>query len=508
MIDNVCVNAGQEDCLAPENPCFGSMRYLTLFALAAGVSLQAQPAITVYNANFGVVRDTLPLSLDEGVNSVTYGGATALLEPESVVLRDPEGAVRLNVLEQSYRGDPVDRDRLLQMFEGRTIEFLQTLDGKEVVREGTIVRAPSVVRTKTRDGNTTRKRLSPVIEMEGKLRTRLPGVPLFPGLGDDSVLRPTLSWKLHADREANVDAELSYLTNGMSWKADYNLMLPEEGDTLTLTGWVSIENATGKTFEGARIKLIAGDVNKVKENAERPLGEMLRMRADAPAAAPRVEEKQFDEFRMYTLPRTTTLRDQETKQVEFVRAGAVKTKKRYVYDGANLPNYWRQRSGVVNSAGYASNPNPDVAVYREFANTEANGLGVPLPAGRTRFYRADSDGQLEFVGENTIDHTPEKETVRVYLGNAFDLVGEREAVSFFTHPSRDLIRETFEIEIRNRSEEAVTVRIVEHLYRWTNWTITEHSRDYGKKDARTIEFPVDVGADASETVRYTVEYTW
>ena len=484
------------------------MRYLVFAALVVAVSVQARPAITVYNANFGVVRDAVPLDLDKGVNSVTYSGVTAQLEPESVVLRDPEGAVRLNVLEQSYRGDPVDQDRLLQMFEGRTIEFLQTLDGEEVVREGTIVRAPAMVQTKTHRGNTTRTRLSPIIRMDGKLQTRLPGVPLFPGLGDDSVLRPTLSWKLHADTRAKLDAELSYLTNGMSWKADYNLMLPEEGDTLTLTGWVSIDNTTGKTFEEARIKLIAGDVNKVEKDSGRAAMEASLMRANAVAAAPQVEEKKFDEFHMYTLPLPTTLRDQETKQVEFVRADAVETEKLYVYDGANLPGHWRGRSGAITGSGYASNPNPDVAVYREFENTEANGLGVPLPAGRTRFYRADSDGQLEFIGENTIDHTPKKETVRVYLGNAFDLVGERKAVSFFKHPSRDLMRETFEIEIRNRGEEAVSVQVVEHLYRWTNWSITEKSHEFEKRSARTVEFPVSVGADSSETVRYTVEYTW
>jgi hypothetical protein len=149
-----------------------------------------------------------------------------------------------------------------------------------------------------------------------------------------------------------------------------------------------------------------------------------------------------------------------------------------------------------------------VAIYREFKNSEANGLGVALPAGKTRFYRMDSDGQLEFTGENVIDHTPKNETVRVYLGNAFDLVGERTRTNFYKHPSRDLIRESFEIEIRNRSEETVTVQVIEPLYRWSNWAIIEHNADYEKTDAQTIEFPVTVKADQIETIRYTVEYTW
>ena len=149
-----------------------------------------------------------------------------------------------------------------------------------------------------------------------------------------------------------------------------------------------------------------------------------------------------------------------------------------------------------------------MATYREFKNSEDNGLGVALPAGRTRFYRMDGDGQLEFTGENSIDHTPKNETIRVYLGNAFDLVGERTRTQFYKHPSRDMMRESFEIEIRNRSEEAVTVQVVEHLYRWSNWEITERSAAFEKTDAQTIEFPVSVGADAVKTVSYTVEYTW
>jgi len=217
----------------------------------------AQPAITVYNENFGVVRDTVSLNLNAGLSDVSYSGVTAQLEPESVILRDPSGAVALSVVEQSYRGDPVDQQRLLQMFEGQTIRFLKTVDGKEVIESGKIIRAPSMVTTKNQYGNPQPKQLEPIIEVDGELQTRLPGVPLFPSLGDDSVLQPTLSWKLHSDKKAAFDAQLSYLTNGMSWKSDYNLVLPEQGDAVTLTGWVSIENNTGKTFEGAKIKLIA-----------------------------------------------------------------------------------------------------------------------------------------------------------------------------------------------------------------------------------------------------------
>ena len=162
------------------------------------------------------------------------------------------------------------------------------------------------------------------------------------------------------------------------------------------------------------------------------------------------------------------LRDRETKQVEFVRSEKVATKKLYIYDGSGGIRYY---GGLNINQNYGQNAQADVAIYREFKNSEENGLGVALPAGRTRFYRMDNDGQMEFTGENSIDHTPKNETIRVYLGNAFDIVGERTRSQFYKHPSRDMLRETFEIEIRNRSETHVTVRVVEHLYRWSNWVI-------------------------------------
>ncbi|MEN8661790.1 MAG: DUF4139 domain-containing protein [Lentimonas sp.] len=479
---------------------------ISLSVLCIASFLDAQPAITVYNSNFGVVRDTVSLELESGISDVSYSGVTAQLEPESVILRDPNGKVALRVVEQSYRGDPVDQQRLLQMFEGKTIRFLRTIDGKDVIENGKIIRAPSQVKIKNQYGNQQQKQLQPIVEVDGELQTRLPGIPLFPSLGDDSVLQPTLSWKLFSDQSANLEAQLSYLTNGMSWKSDYNLVLPEKGDEVTLTGWVSIENNTGKTFEDATIKLIAGDVNKVQPAAPVRRSEVYAMAmAESVRSAAQVEEKKFDEFHMYTLPLPTTLRDAETKQVEFVRGEGVQTTKRYIYDGSGGQRFY----GSLNmNQNYGKNSQPDVAIYRELENKEENGLGVPLPAGRMRFYRMDDDGQLEFTGENTIDHTPKNETIRVYLGNAFDIVGERKRTDFYKHTSRDLLRETFEIEIRNRSEEAVIVQIVENMSRWSNWEIQKPSHEFEKTDAQTIEVPVTVEADGTVTVRYTVEYIW
>ncbi len=470
-----------------------------LVASAVLSPLAAQTGVTVYNDNFAVVRDQVTLELESGTQEISYSGVTSQLEPESVVLRDARGEVDLRVLEQSYRGDPVNQQRLLQMFEGETIAFVRIIGDLEVEVAGKIVRAP----VQSSSGF-----LEPIIEVDGDLMMQLPGQPRFPSLGDGSILQPTLSWKIYSPGPVSLTADLSYLTGGLSWEADYNFVLSETGDDVSVSGWVSVQNRSGKNFEAARIKLIAGDVNKVTRKGATRLDEGLMMRtmAAAPPAAP--EQRKFDEFHLYSLPGEIDLRDQETKQLEFVRADPVSTTKSYVYDGAALSSSWRASRSPLNDPGFARNGNTQIAIFRTFKNSEENHLGVPLPAGTIRFYRADEDGQIEFIGENTIDHTPKDETVELYLGNAFDLVGERTQTDFFKHRTQHLIRETFSIEIRNRSEEDVEVKVVEHLYRWNNWEITQSSMNYEKVDSRTIEFPVKVAAGKTETVTYTVEYTW
>ena len=473
---------------------------ILLAVCALTSSAPAGTGLTVYNENFAVVRDEVPLSLEKGVQEISYSGVTSQLQPESVVLRDASGAVDLRVLEQSYRGDPVNQQRLLQMFEGETISFLKTLGDTETILKGRIVRAPI---------QSSSGFLQPIIEVDGELVMNLPGEPRFPSLGDGSILQPTLSWKIFSAEPVSLTADLSYLTQGLSWEADYNFVLPESGNNVAVSGWVSVQNRSGKNFQKARVKLIAGNVNRAPQakNQGDPFALMERSALAAGAPAP-VEQKKFDEFHLYSLPGEIDLRDQETKQLEFVRADPVQTTKTYVYDGAAIPNYWRSNRKVIDNNGFGRDDQTKVAIFRSFENTEANQLGIPLPAGTIRFYRADSDGQIEFVGENTIDHTPKDETVRVYLGDAFDLVGERTQTDFYKHPSRDLIRESFSIEIRNRSEKDVEVDIVEHLYRWTNWKVIDPSQPYEKVDSRTIRFPLPVQAEDTATVTYTVEYTW
>jgi hypothetical protein len=286
-----------------------------------------------------------------------------------------------------------------------------------------------------------------------------------------------------------------------------------------------MNNTSGKTFENAKIKLLAGDVNKIQPGGSGGGGgryprAMLMKASMADEMAPAVSEKSFDEFHLYSIARPTTLHDRETKQVEFVHAEKMFAPTIYVYDGAVGYRFY----GLNYDQNYGQSDNKKIIIQREFKNAETNQLGIALPAGKLRFYRRDDDGQLQFVGENTIDHTPRNETVRVTTGNAFDLVGERKQTNFKVNlaiaydPSTGLraahsdppwIDETFEIKLRNRKKtDAVEIRVVEHLYRWSNWSITAKSADFVKKDSQTIEFRIPVKADEEKTVTYTVHYSW
>ena len=476
------------------------MRKILSLLILATPAFAAEPAITIYNQGFAVVRDSLPIDLKAGPNEITFTGVTAKLEPDSVILRDVAGKVQLQILEQSYRNDPVSEPMLLSFFEGQSLDFIrreankpdQTISAK-IIRSGYVPGGAPV---------------EPIVEIDGKLQFSLPGQPIFPSLGEENILKPALAWQIKAPAAAKINAEVAYVTQGFSWQASYNLVAPEKGDLVDIVGWITMQNDSGSGFQNAKIKLMAGDVNKVQPPhspmAKRGFPMMAEMAMDAP---PVVSEKAFDEFHLYTLANLVTLRDKETKQVEFIRATGVKADRLYIYDGATL-NSWRVGMSVGADPGYGTTSNKKVHVYREFKNSEANKLGIPLPKGRVRFYSQDNDRQLEFVGENNIEHTPKEEIVRLFIGDSFDLVGERKQTEFKVNEANHTLDETFEIQLRNRKKEAVEIRVLEHLFRWTNWTIMDKSQEFQKTDAQTIEFRVPLKPDEEKTVTYKVHYTW
>ncbi len=483
-------------------------------------------ALTIYNQNFAVVRQPLRLELKAGANNVRYTGVTAQLEPDSVVLRDPAGKRALQILEQNYQGDPVSMQSLLEKYQGQTIKFEVRHGDKIDEVTGRIVRAGGVGAARQPGypqqscynppygpGCQTEQ---PLIEVNGNLQFSLPGTPLFPALPPDTNLLPTLDWTVTTDRAGPLEAELSYITTGMTWEADYNVIAPPVGDVLDLVGWVTMDNRTGKTFENARIALMAGDVNKVQPGAmyDRDRLQVSQMAAvGGSIGRPPVTEKTFDEYHLYTLERAATLRDRETKQVEFVRAAGVPAKRLYVYDGGRIDPVRLQQYGgnweyVRQQRDLGTESSPKIWIMQEFKNTAANHLGMALPKGRMRFYRRDEGGALQFVGENTIDHTPRDETIRVYTGNAFDLTGTRRRTNFRIDQQQGTADESFEIKVRNHKKEPVDVTIVEHLYRSAGWDIPSSSTKFEKKDSHTAEFPVTIPADGEQTVIYSVHYSW
>jgi len=497
-------------------------RFVCIVVFCGSLFAQApQPSLTVYNENFAVVRQELPLDLKSGENSVNVNDITMHLEPDSVILRDPTGKHAVQVLEQNYRADPVSESLLLSLYEGKTLDFeVGTPQGIKIVK-GKVIRSgytPHNYFAMNRygqeyyQGQMAVAAEQPIIEVNGQLRFSVPGTPVFPSLTDDTILKPRLEWSLATDKAGKFPAEFSYVTSGMSWQADYNIVAPEKGDLVDIVGWVTMDNQTGKTFENARIKLMAGDVNKIQPGHQFDRLQVYgRAMAGAMTVSPPVTEKTFDEYHLYTLERTTTLRDRETKQVEFIRAAGVGTKQIYIYDGvkidANRYNGWNW-DNFRNDQSYGTESNPKVWIMREFRNSQTNHLGMPLPKGRVRFYRRNDDGQIEFTGENVIDHTPRDETVRVYTGSAFDLTGERRRTNYLMDSGKNTATESFEIKVRNHKKEPVDVRVVEHLYRALAWDIASSSVDYKKTDAHTIEFPVTMAADGEKTITYTAHYTW
>jgi hypothetical protein len=498
-------------------------RLAALWAYFAALVWGADPALTIYNQNFAVIRETLPLDLKAGNNTVRFSGATAHVEPDSVILRDPAGRRVVQVVEQNYRNDAVSQERLLNLYEGKTIEFaIRNQDGSTSIVSGRIVRsgyAPpydamnrnqayyqaNQMAMGDRAGGTGQ----PIIEVAGKLQFSLPGQPIFPALADDTILKPAFDWILYSAQPARFDAELSYVSGGMSWSSDYNIVAPETGDTLELVGWVTLDNQSGKQFDHAHIKLMAGDVNKVQPPLQGRFMSSMGASINGPGVPPQVEEKTFEDYHLYTLPLPTTIHDRETKQVEFLHASGIQSKRLYVYDGARFDRNYGGYQDARQIQQYGTQSNPHVWVLREFANSDANHLGIPLPKGRVRFYRRDQDGQMEFTGENEIDHTAKDETVRVYTGNAFDITGERRQTKFqIQMQPGGWLDEAIEIKLRNHKKEAATVRVVEHLYRWATWAITQESATHRQADSKTIEYEVTLRPDEEKTLAYTAHYTW
>ncbi len=445
--------------------------------------------LTIHTENFAVVRDKVKLDVPKGGGGFSYDKATVDLEPTSVILLTDSGG-DVSIAEQSYRNDVLSTPYLLSLFEGRTIDFLhEGDDGDRTVFSGRVVRSGY---------NSGGSGGEPIFQINGKMRFGLPGTPLFPDLGDGTLLKPRLEWRLSSKEGFQGTATVSYLTGGMGWDASYNLIMPEDGGKGEITGMVSIRNQTGREFDPAQIKLLAGEVRRVSELAV-PGVFVEESRSTMAKAGGAIERESFDEYHVYSLPDSVRLRSQEVKQVEFLSSQqvTVDTIYRLTIPGA---------AGLDSGEGVKGK----VDVVRRFVNNPENGLGVPLPAGIIRFYKL-SEETPEFLGESRIDHTPEEETVSIVTGSAFDVLAlkhrtarEDKGANFLGE--REVV-EAYTITITNRKKTDISVNVVEALL-VNNWKILQETHPHRKAGAGEAQWDIQVPADSSVDLSYEVLYRY
>lgn len=482
---------------------------LTAFAVFALLrSVSGETSLTIYNNNFAIIRDTVKLDLKAGVNDVRYSDVALFAEPSSVILRDPNGKTEFQIQEQAFRGSAVTQETMLAWFEGQTIDFLRYDEGKSQVIPGKIIRSGRAKISRERDSSEQKEpQLQPIIEVGGKTQFELPGTPRFPPLSTDKTIKPEFVWKIAVAKPVQFDAEIAYTAFAIHWAADYNIIAAEDADLVQVLGWMTVDNETGKSFEDTRVKFVAGMISKMDPRAkpQAPV-EATTERVIVTGSYVNLPAKALDEYYVYTHPARISLKDREQKQVQFLHAEGVQSKKIFVYGGA---------ANEVRTSGNGANLNPDdgvesttrVQITREFRNSAANHLGVPLPAGRMRFFRRATDQELEFIGEYDAPATAANEIVQASTGFAFDLVGERKRTDFIVDSEKHTATESFEIKLRNHKKDPVEIRVIEAVGRWHTWEISAKSDPFTKKDAHTIEFNIPVKPGEERKLSFTVLYT-
>ncbi len=475
---------------------FRILAILAIFCLCSLSTVSAQGsdsiAVTIYNQGAALIRDQRTLTLEQGVNTLNFRDVAATIDATSVTFRsltDPDGAI---VLEQNYIYDLVNLEALLARYLDETVS-ITAVDGTVYSGELLSGRHGEAI-LRTAEGELL------VLRLYDARDIRFPAI----SEGDGLITRPTLQWLLRSASGGEHQVEITYLAGGMNWTADYNMLLSAGETSLDLRGWVTLDNHSGRAFNDARLKLVAGDVHRIQP--EPIIAEARAMAFDmAEEQAETVEQRELFEYQLYEVARPVSIKDNETKQIEFVSGGDIAAATFYVLDAS--PQVSGYFSPIDYAEGFGSLESA-VLTYLEFNTGDESGLGADLPAGRMRVYQQDADGAGLLIGEDRINHTAQGEDVTILLGKAFDLVGERTQTDFET-VSRTVVRESFEIRLRNRKDdEAVEIRVPERLYRWSDWQITESSAPFEKLDSSAIEFRITVAPGAEEVFTYTVQYTF
>ena len=433
--------------------------------------------ITVYNQNFGLVREIRSLPVGVGPVELEYGDVASAIQTETVHVRPLGGGFQ--VLEQNYQYDLLSPQKLLEKYVGRTVTVYR--------------RNPETEREEAIEAEVLSVNNGTILKIGDEITFNIPGRLAFPEVPDNLIAEPTLVW-LADSRSDRQRLEVSYLTNQLNWKSDYVMVIGEDDEEADITGWVTLSNHSGASYENASLKLVAGDVQRVGGREEQ-LRAARAMAADA-VAEQQFTEEGFFEYHLYTLGRPTTVGNNEQKQVTLLEAADFDVTKRLIFYGAS--HYYRGQYGEVVS-------NQKVDVTLEFENDEENRMGMPLPAGIVRVYKEDASGAQQFIGEDRIDHTPRGERVRIRMGDAFDVVGDRRQMDW-TALGGCVSESTWEVELRNHKDEDVEVDVIEPI--GGDWDILRSSHRAERLDAHTFKFTVDVPARGETTVEYRVRVRW
>ncbi len=448
-------------------------------ALSTGLEDQTGVALTIYNVNLGLVKDQRSLKLPKGTGELRFMDVASQIIPTSVHIKSVANSDSLQVLEQNYEYDLLNPQKLMDKYVGKEVKlyYKNPYTEREEIVNATLL---------SNNGG-------PIFRIGDEITFGHPGRVIFPGVPENLISKPTLVWLIENSLSSLQKVEASYLTNGINWRADYVVTLNEKDDRADLSGWVTIDNRSGATYRDARVKLVAGDVNRAKDELAYQKGMMRMAEAAAKPAAPQFKEEEFFEYHIYTLQRPATVKENQTKQISLVSADDIKVKKELVYYGAQY--YYRSAYGEKIS-------NQKIGVFVEIANRKEDNLGIPLPKGTVRVYKRDSEGSLQFVGEDSIDHTPKDEKARVKLGDAFDVVGGRKQTDW-KKIAYDTYEAAFEVSLRNHKKEDVVVKVIEPIP--GEWTMLSSSHAYKKTEAFTAEFNITVPKDKETKLTYRVK---
>ncbi len=439
---------------------------------------QQDVAVTIYNSNVGLVKDIRSIEFKPGIHELKFMDVAAKIDPTTVHIKSLINGSSLNVLEQNYEYDLLSPQKLLEKFVGQKVQ-LATINPetkKEEIVEATLL--------STQGGN--------IFQIGDKIHISHHGRILLTRIPENLIPQPTLVWMLENKISRPQKLEASYLTSGINWKADYVAVL-NKLDTLTdLTGWVTIDNRSGATYQNALLKLVAGDIHRVQPEMRM---DYARPMAAAKEASPQFKEESFFEYHLYTLDRRTTIKDNQTKQMTLLDANQVPLKKLFIFAGH--PQYYYHQN--------QSSQKQKIGVFLELENSKKNHLGMPLPKGTVRVYKEDKDGSLQFVGEDRIDHTPKDEKIKIKIGEAFDVVGERVQTDY-KRLGPNLFEVAFEVSLRNHKKEDIKVLVEEPIP--GDWEMLSNTHPYEKLSAHLIRFQVPVGKDKEEKVKHRIRFRY